>query len=258
MQSMQELLALMARLRDPEQGCPWDRAQSYQSLVPYTLEEAHEVADAIERHDYEELCSELGDLLFQVVFYAQIAQEQGLFDFQQIAHGITEKMIRRHPHVFADQEYASLAEQKADWESIKQQEQGDKRNSALDGVPLNLPALTRALKLQQKAARVGFDWTSALPVLDKIEEEIGELRAEIRAGEQAKASAELGDVLFAVANLARHLQTDPEQALRNTNRKFEQRFHYIEARLAEQGRQAQHVELAELDALWEQAKRAGL
>ncbi|HXH04678.1 MAG TPA: nucleoside triphosphate pyrophosphohydrolase [Candidatus Competibacteraceae bacterium] len=255
MAAIDELIELMTRLRDPENGCPWDRAQTYRTIVPYTLEEAHEVAEAIEREDYAELKAELGDLLFQVVFYAQMAKEEGRFDFEAVARAITDKMIRRHPHVFGDRSYASLDEQKADWERIKQTEKGGEPQSVLDGVPASLPALTRALKLQKKAARVGFDWGAAEPVLDKIEEEIRELRAEIAAGQTARAAAELGDLLFAVVNLARHLRADPEQALRDTNRKFERRFQRIEHWLAERGRTPEESTLEEMDALWERAKR---
>ncbi len=251
------LLALMARLRDPENGCPWDRQQTCATIVPHTIEEAYEVADAIAREDWVELRSELGDLLFQVVFYAQIAREEGRFDFADVTRGIVEKMTRRHPHVFGDEHYASAAEQTAAWERIKSAEKASPQPAgALDGIPLALPALARAVKLQKKAARVGFDWGAVEPVLAKIQEEIGEIRHEIavQAGPERLAD-ELGDVLFAVANLARHLKLDPEAALRGTNAKFERRFRRIEQWLAEQGHTPTDSTLTEMDALWEQAKR---
>ncbi len=253
------LLELMARLRDPERGCPWDRQQTYATIVPHTIEEAYEVADAIAREDWEELRSELGDLLFQVVFYSQIACEEGRFDFAAVAGGIVEKMIRRHPHVFGAESYADAAEQTAAWERIKAAEaaEGSERLAGvLDGVPLALPALTRAVKLQKKAAKVGFDWGAVEPVLAKIAEEIGEIRHEIETQAPSERLAdELGDVLFAVANLARHLQLDPEAALRGTNAKFERRFRRIETWLAEAGRKPADSTLAEMDVLWERAKR---
>ncbi len=245
----------MARLRDPEHGCPWDRAQTYATLVPHTIEEAYEVADAIARADWAELRDELGDLLFQVVFYAQIAHEEGCFDFADVARGIVEKMTRRHPHVFGDEKYADAAEQTAAWERIKAAEKAAPPAGTLDGIPLALPGLTRAVKLQKKAAKVGFDWGAVEPVLAKIEEEIAEIRHEIASAAPLERLAdELGDVLFAVANLARHLQIDPEAALRGTNAKFEQRFRRIEHWLAEDGRTPTDSTLAEMDALWERAK----
>ncbi|MDG4550959.1 MAG: nucleoside triphosphate pyrophosphohydrolase [Candidatus Contendobacter sp.] len=256
---MDALLELMARLRDPENGCPWDRQQTYATIVPHTIEEAYEVADAIAREDWEELRSELGDLLFQVVFYAQIAREEGRFDFAAVARGIVEKMTRRHPHVFGAESYADAAEQTAAWERIKAAEtaESSKRSAgALDGVPLALPALTRAVKLQRKASRVGFDWGAVEPILAKIAEEISEIRHEIETQAPPERLAdELGDVLFAVANLARHLELDPEAALRGTNAKFERRFRRIEYWLAEDGRAPTGSTLAEMDALWERAKR---
>jgi MazG family protein len=256
---MEALLELMARLRDPENGCPWDRQQTYATIVPHTIEEAYEVADAIAREDWEELRSELGDLLFQVVFYAQIAREEGRFDFAAVARGIVEKMTRRHPHVFGDERHADAAERAAAWERIKAAEMAESSKrpaGALDGVPLALPALSRAVKLQRKAARVGFDWGAVEPVLAKIAEEIGEIRHEIETQAPSERLAdELGDVLFAVANLARHLQLDPEAALRGTNAKFERRFRRIETWLAEAGRKPVDSTLAAMDALWERAKR---
>jgi MazG family protein len=250
------LLAVMARLRDPQTGCPWDREQSYASIVPYTIEEAYEVADAITREDWPELRDELGDLLFQVVFYAQIAREEGRFDFNDVARGIVEKMIRRHPHVFADAHYANAAEQTAAWERLKAAEKAEPPAGTLAGIPLALPALTRAVKLQKKASKVGFDWGALEPILAKIEEEIGEIRHEIiTQAPKERLADELGDVLFAVANLARHLQLDPEAALRGTNAKFERRFRQIEQWLAEQGRTPVESTLEEMDDLWERAKR---
>jgi MazG family protein len=258
MTELEQLLTLMTRLRDPEKGCPWDRGQTYATIVPHTIEEAYEVADAIAREDWAELRAELGDLLFQVVFYAEIAREEGRFDFADVAGGIVEKMTRRHPHVFGDASYANAAEQTAAWERIKSEEKtGESQPAAgiLDGIPLALPALTRAVKLQKKAARVGFDWGAVEPVLAKIEEEIAEIRHEIASDAPPERLAdELGDVLFAVANLARHLKLDPEAALRGTNTKFERRFQQIEAWLAEDGRTPAEATLAEMDALWEQAK----
>jgi MazG family protein len=252
---MEKLLALMARLRDPESGCPWDREQTWETIVPHTLEEAYEVADAIARGDREELKNELGDLLFQVAFYSQIAQEEGAFTFSDVVAGITEKMIRRHPHVFGDAEYRTAAEQSVAWEHIKTAERGERRDSVLAGVPLALPALTRALKLQRKAARVGFDWPEAPPVVDKIQEELEEIRTELTAGaDAARLREEIGDILFACVNLARHWRIDPEGALRGANRKFETRFRRIESWLAEAGRRPEQASLAEMDALWERAK----
>ena len=258
MTGLESLLELMAQLRDPEHGCPWDRQQTYATIVPHTIEEAYEVADAIAREDWAELRSELGDLLFQVVFYAQIAREEGRFDFADVAQGIVEKMTRRHPHVFGAERYADAAEQTAAWERIKSVEKAATLQpmGVLDGVPLALPALTRAAKLQKKAARVGFDWGAVEPVLAKIEEEIGEIRHEIAIHAAPERLAdELGDVLFAVANLARHLKLDPEAALRGTNAKFERRFRRIEQWLMEEGRTPDESTLAEMDALWNQAKR---
>lgn len=258
MTELDQLLSLMTRLRDPDNGCPWDREQTYATIVPHTIEEAYEVADAIAREDWAELRSELGDLLFQVVFYAEIAREEGRFNFADVASGIVEKMTRRHPHVFGNASYASAAEQMAAWEQIKSAEKTAESIPAarvLDGIPLALPALTRAVKLQKKAARVGFDWGAVEPVLAKIEEEIAEIRHEMANDAASERLAdELGDVLFAVANLARHLKLDPEAALRGTNAKFERRFRQIEVWLAEDGRTPEKATLADMDALWERAK----
>lgn len=255
MPSMTRLLQLMERLRDPQSGCLWDRAQTYASIVPYTIEEAYEVADAIARGDRAELKGELGDLLFQVVFYAQLAKEEGAFTFAEVAEAVTEKMLRRHPHVFGNTEYADMAEQKAAWERLKAAERGTAPASALDGVSVALPAITRAVKLQRKAARVGFDWPDITPVLDKIQEELAELRTALADPAAAgQAAEEMGDLLFACVNLARHLDIDPESALRATNAKFERRFRHMEARLAQAGRTPEQASLSELDGLWEQAK----
>jgi MazG family protein len=252
---IEDLLSLMSRLRDPENGCPWDRVQSFETLVPYTIEEAYEVADAIARGDTEELESELGDLLFQVVFYARLADELNLFDFADVARSITEKMVRRHPHVFADVSYADREEQTRDWERIKAAERPAEVGSVLDGVPQALPAMTRAVKLQRRAARVGFDWNDVSPVIGKIEEELNELRAVLDSTPcPDRVEDELGDLLFACANLARHLGVDPEAATRRTNAKFEQRFRRIEQWLAEANRTLAEASLEEMDGLWERAK----
>jgi MazG family protein len=252
---IEDLLELMARLRDRDTGCPWDKAQTYESIVPHTIEEAYEVADAITRGDRAELKDELGDLLFQIVFYSQLAREEGAFTFADVAKSITEKMTRRHPHVFGDTVYSDVAEQSRAWERLKEAERDIGRTSVLGGIPLALPAMTRALKLQRKAARVGFDWGNALGVLPKIEEELEEVRAEILAGaDRERLQQEVGDLLFACVNLARHLNIDPEAATRGTNAKFERRFRLIEAWLAEAGSNPERASLAEMDALWERAK----
>lgn len=258
---IERLLSMMARLRDPEGGCPWDVAQSFRTIAPHTIEEAYEVADAIERGDMGELRDELGDLLFQVVFYAQMAREQGDFDFEAVASGIADKMARRHPHVFGDVSVETAEEMSRRWENQKAAERAEKAaaagraDSVLDGVIPGLPALSRALKLQKRAARVGFDWTEASEILDKIEEEIGELRAELATnGTPERIEDELGDLSFALVNLARWLDVDPDSALRRTNLKFERRFRRIESWLAEQGRTPDQAGLDELEALWQKAK----
>jgi len=249
------LIEIMARLRDPVGGCPWDQQQTFASIAPYTVEEAYEVADAIERGDLGDLKEELGDLLLQVVFHARMAQEQGAFDFAGVAAAISDKMIRRHPHVFGDHAYDDQAAQTAGWEALKAQERKAKaKTGVLDDVPAGLPALTRAVKLTKRAARVGFDWPSTREVLDKLREEIAELEVEIEAGDRAKAREELGDLLFVCANLARKLDVEPEDALRATNAKFSRRFAYIEAALAKDGRTPDQSDLAEMDALWDAAK----
>jgi len=252
------LLAIMARLRDPRDGCPWDIEQTFATIAPYTVEEAYEVADAIERGDLTDLRDELGDLLLQVVFHARMAEEDGAFDFDDVARAINDKMVRRHPHVFADESYGSLAEQKQGWEQLKAAERQEKgrTGSLLDDVPVGLPALTRAVKLSRRAAGVGFVWPSAKEVLEKLDEEVAELKVEVAAGDIEKARQEMGDVLFVVANLARALDVDPEDALRATNAKFVRRFRYIEQKLAEDGKSPESSDLPEMDALWNEAKAA--
>ena len=254
------LLAIMARLRDPADGCPWDLDQNFATVAPYTVEEAYEVADAIERDDLSDLRDELGDLLFQVVFHARMAQERGAFAFDDVVDAINAKMVRRHPHVFSEATYASLDHQKAGWEELKAAEREAKGKggaaSLLDDIPVGLPALTRAVKLSKRAAKVGFVWPDISHVVDKLDEELAELKVEIAAGELEKARQEMGDVLFVVANLARTLDVDPEDALRFTNAKFVRRFHYVETRLAERGKTPDQSDLAEMDALWDEAKAA--
>ena len=252
------LIEIMALLRDPDRGCPWDIEQDFASIAPYTIEEAHEVADAIERKAWDELPGELGDLLLQVVFHAQMATEAGMFDFADCAAAISDKLIFRHPHVFGDESRDKSAEQQVrDWEAIKAVERAGKaERGTLDGVALGLPALTRALKLQNRAARVGFDWPGAEEVLDKITEETAELvEARDQLGPEAMEE-EFGDLLFVMANLARHLKIDPELALRRANAKFTRRFNAIEASLAADGRRPEDSDLAEMDRLWDQAKAA--
>jgi MazG family protein len=257
------LLAIMERLRDPDAGCPWDQEQTFATVAPYTVEEAYEVADAIERGDLSDLKEELGDLLLQVVFHARMAEEQGAFAFDDVASAINDKMIRRHPHVFAEETYESLAHQKVGWEALKAAERAKKQEggkgrtaSLLDDVPVGLPALTRAVKLSKRAASVGFVWPTVGDVMKKLHEEVGELEAEIAAGDLEKARQEMGDVLFVVANLARTLDVDPEDSLRFTNAKFARRFQYIEATLATRGKTPDQSDLAEMDALWDEAKAA--
>lgn len=257
------LLAIMAKLRDPDGGCPWDLEQNFASIAPYTIEEAYEVADAIARSNMDDLRDELGDLLLQVVFHARMAEEEKIFDFEAVAEAISDKMIRRHPHVFGGETVESTAAQTISWETQKAEERAAKaaahghQPSALDGVSVTLPAQTRAVKLARRAARVGFDWPDTHSVLAKLEEEIGELRQEIDDNaEPARLEDELGDVLFSVANLARHLDIDPEAALRRTNAKFEHRFRHVEHRLREAGRTLESASLEEMDSLWEEAKTA--
>jgi ATP diphosphatase len=257
------LVAIMARLRDPARGCPWDIEQDFASIAPYTIEEAYEVADAIARGDMAALRDELGDLLFQVVYHARMAEEAGAFAWDDVVGAISEKMIRRHPHVFGDESRDKTADQQtADWERAKADEraragkQAGERAGALAGVAVGLPALTRAVKLQNRAARVGFDWPDAGAVLDKIAEETAELVEAQGAGDAGRVAEEYGDLMFVMANLARHLRVDPEAALRAANAKFTRRFEVIEAALAADGRTPAESGLAEMDALWDAAKRA--
>ncbi|MFA4893054.1 nucleoside triphosphate pyrophosphohydrolase [Brevundimonas sp.] len=258
MTPIDRLTGIMAKLRDPDGGCPWDVEQTFATIAPYTIEEAYEVADAIERGDMDELKSELGDLLFQTVFHARMAEEQGLFAFDDVANAIADKLERRHPHVFGDEAAkADGAAQKARWEDIKAGERKAKaQHGALDDVPVGLPALARAAKLTKRAARVGFDWPSTDEVFDKLHEEVAELRVEIAAGDLDKARHEVGDLLFVVANLARKLGVEPEDALRGANAKFVRRFGFIEAELAKDGRSPEQSDLAEMDELWDAAKAA--
>jgi ATP diphosphatase len=252
------LVAIMARLRDPGTGCPWDIEQDFASIAPYTIEEAYEVADAIERGDWQDLRFELGDLLLQAVFHAQIAKDRGLFDIADVANAISDKMIARHPHVFADENRDKSAEQQTrDWEAVKAAERAAAgETGTLDGVALGLPALLRAVKLQKRAARVGFDWQQTSHVLNKIQEEVQELHEAAESGDPAHVEEEFGDLLFVMANLARHMKLCPETALRRANAKFARRFNRIEARLAEDGRRPEDSDLAEMDALWDAAKAA--
>jgi nucleoside triphosphate diphosphatase len=254
---LSRLLEIMARLRDPETGCPWDIVQDFDTIAPYTIEEAYEVADAIKRQDFEDLRDELGDLLLQVVYHARMAEEASRFDFADVARAIADKMVRRHPHVFgAESRCKSPEQQTRDWEAIKAGERRARTEvpSALDGVAAGLPALTRAVKLQKRAARVGFDWPDAGSVLDKIAEETAELVAERDSGNRDSVFEEYGDLLFVMANLARHLEIEPEAALRAANAKFTRRFQGIEAKLAAQGRAPCDSTLAEMDGLWDQIK----
>src|SRR5574337_1200974 len=253
------LLAVMARLRDPEHGCPWDIAQTFETVAPYTIEEAYETADAIDRKDYTALKDELGDLLLQVVFHARMAKEQGLFDFGDVVAAISDKLVRRHPHVFGDARYANAGEQSRGWDEIKRAERaarGESDTSALAGIARGLPEWKRALKLCDRAATVGFDWPGPEPVLDKLDEEIGEGRAEFAAGAaHGRLLDEIGDVAFVLVNLARHAGVDFSQALRHANAKFERRFRRMEQLAAEAGGGLTGKSLAEQDALWDQAKR---
>ncbi len=251
---IERLLAIMARLRDPTSGCPWDVAQTFTTIAPYTIEEAHEVADAIDRQAWGELPGELGDLLLQTVFHARMAEEAGLFAFADVVTAISDKMVARHPHVFGDQSRDKTPEQQtADWEAMKAAERGPART--LDGVALGLPALTRAVKLQKRSARVGFDWPSTDQVLAKLTEEAAELVEARDTLTSEEVAEEMGDLLFVMANLARHLKVDPEAALRAANAKFTRRFARIEDWLAEAGKTPSQSDLAEMDALWERAKR---
>ncbi|MET0599655.1 MAG: nucleoside triphosphate pyrophosphohydrolase [Mesorhizobium sp.] len=263
------LLEIMAALRTPGTGCPWDVEQTFETIAPYTIEEAYEVADAIERRDLADLRDELGDLLLQVVFHARMAEEQGAFAFADVVEAITAKMIRRHPHVFGDADARAAGMAKGMWNAIKASEKAARRaarlpegasasplDGHLDGVPVALPALTRALKLQEKAAEVGFDWKDAAPILDKIEEEIGEMRHALASGERGAIRDEFGDVLFALVNLGRHLGLDAEAALRGTNDKFRTRLSHVERTLSARGSSLEAATLDEMEALWQQAKNA--
>jgi len=268
MYRLDDLLHLMARLRDPQHGCPWDLKQDYASIVPHTIEEAYEVADAIERGDFAHLPGELGDLLFQVVYYSQLAREEGRFEFATVVDGIVRKLVRRHPHVFPDgdlygaPDMARLEEAaiRQRWEEIKAEERAEAASapqqlSLLDDVPAALPALSRAAKLQKRAAHVGFDWPDALPVVDKVREELDEVLEAMSENDPRAIAEEVGDLLFVAVNLARHLKVDPEAALRGANAKFERRFRFIEQRLRERGRPIEACSLDELDALWGEAKK---
>lgn len=264
------LIEIMVALRDRDTGCAWDIEQTFETIAPYTIEEAYEVADAIARGSIEDLRDELGDLLFQVVYHARIATEKGWFEFGDVVDAITRKMIRRHPHVFGNETAGAARMAKGMWEKIKTEEKAERRaarrargldpegggDGYLDGVPLALPALTRALKLQEKAARVGFDWKDVEPILGKVEEEIRELRAAIEQGRQTDIVEEFGDVLFSLVNYGRHLGVDPEHALRGTNEKFRTRFHAVETALANDGKALGAASLDEMETLWQQAKTA--
>jgi ATP diphosphatase len=252
-----KLLDVMSRLRDPEHGCPWDLQQNFKSIVPFTVEETYELADAIEAENFEQIREELGDVLFQVVFYAQLASEQNRFDFDEVVAGITDKLVRRHPHVFSNnsETATSEAEVKENWERFKQSEREQKKQSAiLDDVPRALPALSRAQKLQKRAARVGFDWLDADGVWAKIDEELSELRAAIVSQNDSHIEAELGDVLIAVVNLARHLGVDAESATRRANSRFENRFRVMEQAALEEGTSLKDETLEQLEKRWQQAK----
>jgi ATP diphosphatase len=262
-ESFDRLVAIMAKLRDPKGGCPWDLEQTFATIAPYTIEEAYEVADAIERGDMTELREELGDLLLQVVFHARMAEEAGRFSVADVVAAVNDKMVRRHPHVFGEAKVKDAADQTRAWEDLKAQERkheskaDDAGRSALDGVAVGLPALTRALKLQQRAARVGFDWTEAVRILEKLREETAEMEAEIQAGApRERLLDEVGDLLFVCVNLARRLDFDPESALRHANAKFERRFRAMEALLAGQGRKPEDATLDEMEALWVEAKKS--
>jgi ATP diphosphatase len=253
------LIEVMAALRNPETGCPWDQVQTFATIAPYTIEEAYEVADAITRDDIVHLKDELGDLLLQVVYHARMAEERDAFAFGDVVEAVTTKMIRRHPHVFGTEEERAAGVTAGFWERAKDKEKPDDvARGVLDGVPVGLPALTRAIKLQNKAAKVGFDWPSLAPVFAKLHEEIGELEAEIADAkdktDRAAIEEEFGDLLFVVANVARHLKIDPETALRAANEKFTRRFRYIEEQLATRGSSPAQSDLAEMDALWDEAK----
>ncbi|NTJ42330.1 nucleoside triphosphate pyrophosphohydrolase [Agrobacterium larrymoorei] len=261
------LIEIMEALRQPETGCPWDIVQTFETIKPYTIEEAYEVADAIERKDMDDLCDELGDLLLQVVFHSRIAEEMGEFTFEDVVHAVTSKMIRRHPHVFAVSDADTAESVKVQWDVIKAQEKRERaerrakrgitedfKAGFLGSIQRSQPALTEALKLQEQAARVGFDWSASEPILDKIEEEIAELRQALSEGNPAKVTDELGDLIFALVNIGRHVKADPENALRGTNTKFRRRFNHIEKSLPEQGHTLESASLEQMEELWQAAK----
>lgn len=263
---IKRLIDIMARLRDPQNGCAWDVEQTFETIMPYTIEEAYEVADAIERGDMDDLADELGDLLLQVVYHARMAEEAGLFAFGDVVHAVTDKMIRRHPHVFGPENTRSMTMAKGMWEKVKAQEKADKakrqleagtinkRPSLLDDVPRAQPSLMRSLKLQKKAATVGFDWSEAEPIFDKIYEEIGELREAMQSGDKKHITEEYGDLLFVMVNLGRHLGVEAEAALAGTNLKFSRRFAFIEEKLDQAGKSIKDASLDEMEALWQLAK----
>ena len=259
MSAIKELLSVMAQLRDPEQGCAWDLKQDFSSIAPYTIEEAYEVADAIARNNLPDLQDELGDLLLQVVFHSQMAKELSAFDFDDVAKGIVAKLIRRHPHIFSDEKFDSPEEVKAAWEAEKAREREQKNkareDSALADVALALPALIRAEKIQQRAARVGFDWPEVEPVWDKLAEEINEVREAVASNNAIAVEDEIGDLLFTVVNLARHLSIDPEVSLTRSTAKFEKRFRRVEQLAADQNTDMRDLDLPALDALWDKAKK---
>ncbi|MCF1448699.1 nucleoside triphosphate pyrophosphohydrolase [Agrobacterium vitis] len=267
-QDIARLIEIMAALRDPQTGCPWDIVQTFETIKPYTLEEAYEVADAIERNDPDDLCEELGDLLLQVVFHARIAEEAGLFSFGDVVEAVTSKMIRRHPHVFARSDADTPDAVKLQWDAIKKQEKQERaerraargmaevfKDGHLGSVQRTFPALTEAVKLQEQAAKVGFDWAEAEPILDKIEEEIAELREALQAGQPDKIKDELGDLIFALVNIGRHTGSDPEQALRGTNVKFRRRFGHIEKSLSAEKSSLNEASLERMEELWQAAKQ---
>ena len=255
---MPRLLEIMRALRDPDSGCPWDIEQNFKTIAPYTVEEAYEVADAIERENWEDLKNELGDLLLQTVYHTQMAEEDELFNFNDVVNQISEKMIQRHPHVFGNENRNKTASQQVnDWESIKAKERAKKNQTGiLDDVALNLPALVRSLKLQKRAARVGFDWPNILQVLEKIEEETKELVEAKELESQEKINEEFGDLMFSIVNLGRHLGVDSEEALKQTNRKFTNRFKFVEDSIRSQGRKIENTTLEEMETLWQQAKNS--
>ena len=265
--SLEDLLYLMSRLRDPKDGCPWDLEQDFSSIIPHTIEECYELEDAIASGDFKQIKEELGDVLFQVVFYAQLGKEQQQFDFDSIVSSLTEKLVRRHPHVFpagtlasrVSEQQTAMSDIKATWEAIKNNERQSKQlGGVLDDVPLTLPALSRAAKLQKRASAVGFDWDDIDGVLKHLKSEIEELLEARERGSSAEITDEMGDILFCAVNIARHLQVEPEQALRGANRKFERRFRYIEAQLLAQGSCAESASLEHMDELWDEAKKQGL